>query len=116
MSDPTREALVQVAAVAIYTQQWGSPPSNDAERCAWRSDASAAVDAILATHLVVPRSDIVGTEYGIRYTSEDGKASTWPSKATSRAEVVELRQPGVTVLERPVLPWSPIPLPEDGTE
>jgi hypothetical protein len=72
---------------------------------------------IAAEYLVVPRSDIVGTEYGMRYTSEEGRTNTWSSNTANRAETIRLAESDgsgrVAAMERPILPWSPIPLPED---
>jgi hypothetical protein len=79
--------------------------------------ATRVADAILAEFLVVPRSDIVGTEYGI-----SDQTNTDVQFVGRRAEAIEgarwrRRFPGTSEAcahERPVLPWSPIPLPEDG--
>lgn len=125
MSD-IRDVLAQIAAEAIYTQAWGQPPSNDEERWAWRADAFAAVDAILATYLTIPRSDIVGTEYGWRYSEAGQQARTWiaPDRDIATREAYWLRSrqiemgrvPDAEPLSRPVLPWSVIPLPEEGEQ
>ncbi len=65
-------------------------------------------DAILAEFLVVPRSDIVGTDYGV-----EADAHLPPEYHLDQAVAVdEARRRGVRVLKRPRLPWSVIPLPE----
>lgn len=78
---------------------------------------------LCARFLVVPLSDIQGTEYGWRYTHPDG-VRTYSTEG--RAEAVEEasyqqrleRDEEVPVtaeaLERLVPPWSVIPLPEGG--
>lgn len=90
-------------------------------------DLYAVADAILATHLVVPRSDIVATEYGVRQYRHD-RAGWHVERASSRDGAVAAAQhehydddfegrPRTQAVERPLIPtppWSVIPLPEDG--
>lgn len=67
-------------------------------------------DAILTEFLVVPRSDIVSTEYGTRYSDGDVFGNQDRGRVVRLAE----RLHGVEAVQRPLLPWSVIPLPEDG--
>lgn len=97
MSDTTRDALAQVILVnAMCPGQ---------ERIARR-----VADAVLAEYLVVARADIVGTDYGV-------EADTHLAPEYHLDQVVavdEARRRGVRALERPRLPWSP--LPENGEQ
>lgn len=81
-------------------------------------------ELISREHLVVPRSDIVGTEYGYRYQDPKYSAETYSTQGsrTQAIEVAENIRSGqirkgndvnAVALERPVLPWSVIPLFED---
>lgn len=103
-----REALARLAAEAIYTQEWGHPPGNDEERWAWRDDAYAAVDAILAEFLVVPRSQ-VEIEYGVQYgVIVHGRVAD-PIVARRRAvEVFNMPQDAARQREVWTGPWKPL--------
>ncbi len=72
--------------------------------------ALRAVDAILAEFLVISRSDVVGTEYGWRNSLSD---QVCPRGERDWA-LLTARKRGGEAVERPRLPWSVIPLPEDG--
>lgn len=108
-----REALAQFLA---RSRRGVTAKVNDNDR--------EQADALLAEFLVVPRSDIQGYEYAHQYSSPVGGVWTYP--ADSREHVlgkVAHRRNGdprpevtYTALERPILPWSVIPLPEDGEQ
>ena len=74
-----------------------------------RCNLLAAVDALLAEFLVIPRSDIVGTDYAVE--ADDVQPPEYYSDRASAANVAARR--GLRALERPVLPWSVIPLPAE---
>lgn len=75
--------------------------------------------------LIIPRSDIVGTEYGVRY-SEYAEAPAVVREDFTLEEAASLvrsirwrqeanrRTPNAELLSRFNPPWSVIPLPEDG--
>lgn len=89
----------------------------------WHPDDLAdAADAILAEFLVVPRSEIVGTEYGWQYllngqwqtvSTEDRQQAIDNAAYQRDSEGAEWAAPARAV-ERPIPPWSVIPLPESG--
>ncbi|MCM6777903.1 hypothetical protein NDR87_31605 [Nocardia sp. CDC159] len=69
-----------------------------------------AADALLADWLIVPRSDIEGIEYGYRVTADDPTHSTWTARAESEQQALAYAEhPAITAVQRPILPWSPIP-------
>lgn len=75
----------------------------------YRENLEKAAQAILAEFLVVPRSDIVGTEYALE---------PYPGAPlelySDRAVVIDVGERcGLRALERPDLAWSVIPLPEE---
>lgn len=108
MSDPTREVLAELLA---RSRRGITARVNDTDR--------HQAGAILAEFLVVPRSDIVGTEYGWR-RAPDCIAHLTETRAEAIESAMNLRPAGpawsrAEAVERSaVLPWSPIPLPEDG--
>ncbi|WP_280320049.1 hypothetical protein [Nocardia wallacei] len=59
-------------------------------------------EMILASFLVVPLSDIQGTEYG----SSDG---CFVYRKASKREAVWAAEADLTPMQRPILPWTPIP-------
>lgn len=78
---------------------------------------AAAVDP---EFLVVPRSDIVGTEYSWQHEYMPGQWMTkYPAGSPDQARAMAAARlychdSGDTrAVARPVLPWSPIPLPEE---
>lgn len=81
----------------------------------WGCDDESAgqcVSQLLAEFLVVPRSDIVGTEYGWVH---DIHGERCEHTDLSKEDALRLAGRMGEAIERPVLPWSsPIPLPEDG--
>lgn len=104
MSDPTREALERLF------RQYGLDGVED-----------RLAEDVLAEFLVVPRADIVGTEYGYRSSDEDLACLTDDRKDAINGALGRRQwqrdamfQPTAEAVERPSLPWSPIPLPEDG--
>jgi hypothetical protein len=89
--------------------------------------AEHVAELIAAELLVVPCSDIVGTEYGWRYAEEGQPPTTWKVPEGEDLAVREVRHirrvqreqgkaQNAELLSRPVLPWSVTPLPEDGAE
>jgi hypothetical protein len=68
-------------------------------------------DLINAEFLVVPRSDIVGTEYGWRHPNEPFAEPCYHD-ALTEPDARRLAGRKGEALQRPILPWSPIPLPE----
>lgn len=84
----------------------------------WHPDDLAdAVDAILAEFLVVPRSEIVGTEYGWR-SGPDANVRDAPTRDQAIRQAARARAAGGVwsnseAVEH-VIAWSVIPLPEDG--
>jgi hypothetical protein len=120
----TREALAHAILDAIRDSvSEYDTPHVDRSSLEWtgidgRVDMLAAVDALLATYLVIPRSDIVGTEYGWR-ASPDGNVRPRPSRDAAFEAVAHVRASGGVwahseAVQHPVLPWSVIPLPKDG--
>lgn len=111
MSDTTRDALAK-----LIDQLLG-----DGDTAVREFMARQTADAIVERFLVVPRSDIVGTEYAVRHIASDGheaeysRASRLWAVEDARAWHLDLNSGGrMDAIERPVLPWSVIPLPEDG--
>lgn len=95
MSDP-REALVQ-AMLSYDANGLTEVPSARG----WAEHVAAAV---LREFLVVPRSDIMGMEYGWRLDADDGvQPNSAPMWALADAELN-----GGEAVERPVLQWTPI--------
>jgi hypothetical protein len=72
--------------------------------------AARVADAILAEFLVVPRDSIVGTEYGWR--QERGWSVVVAHSLDAIRHWEETK--GGEAVTRPDLPWSVIPLPENG--
>lgn len=112
MSDTTRESIARLF------MDWGCDDES-AHQC---------VGQLLAEFLVIPRSAVVGTEYGWRFAELGMPEETWLAEDRSAAVGVvrslqreqardPIFRPGPQLLERPRLPWSVIPLPfqyEDG--
>lgn len=68
------------------------------------SYAGHLADVMAAEFLVVPRSDITGTEYGWRFADDDGaRRSSERMWALADAELN-----GGQAVERPSPPWTPI--------
>lgn len=106
MSDTTRARLAEI----LYKRGAYCGDCDYESRC---PDCDRVVDgyadAILAEFLVVPRSDIVGTEYA--YSPAPGHVLT----PDDRDPVVWMASHrGGAVVLRPVVAWQPSPLPEDG--
>ncbi|WP_280465976.1 hypothetical protein [Nocardia brasiliensis] len=106
MSD-TREALKDVFRAEYAKLPPGEYPTG-----------RALIDAILAEFLVIPRSEITGTEYGWRTVGRGVMKVDSRDEAIETARGIrELRRGrgephDVEAIERPALPWSVIPLPE----
>lgn len=129
MSNP-REALTQLLteaiAIAAETSAGINPEFDGQIVIDWHHGLPDFVAALDSLALVVPRSDIVGTEYGVeQYRHDFG----WHvERAFSRDGAIAAAErehydddfegrPRTRAVERPVLPpppWSPVPLPEDG--
>jgi len=126
MTDPIREALAETIARAEFErlnrfrdQRRFWDLVDEAERDDWRHLGRRQADAVLAEFLVVPRSDIQSTEYSYRHRLP--ASGQWCSHLErSRAEALSAAgsvptgetEWGTTeaeALERPVLPWTPIP-------
>lgn len=73
--------------------------------------ADHLAEVILAEFLVIPRAGIE-TEYGYRRPESNAWPVTGGREQSIRLAALNLAEP----VSRPVLPWSPIPLPKDGTE
>src|SRR5438128_2251870 len=91
MTDPIREALAETIARAEFERLnrfrdqrrfWNL--MDEAERDDWRHLGRRQTDAVLAEFLVVPRSSIEGTEYGVRHTRSWG-AITYPAHSREQA-------------------------------
>jgi hypothetical protein len=108
----TREALAQLLA---RSRRGVTARVND-------NDLHQA-DDVLAEFLVVPRSDIQGIQYGWRNFDEHGGEWVWTcasrevavadASSARRRDRARGRDPKAEALERPILPWSVIPLPEE---
>lgn len=107
-----REALTELLSDHRFLRHTSS--EGDVCYCGWRDHdephGQHAADVLLEEYLVVPRSDIVSTEYGMRYS--DGVV--FGNRDRGRAVRVAERLHEVEAVQRPLLPWSVIPLPEDG--
>lgn len=92
------------------------------------SYADHLTEQLLAEFLVVPRSDIVGTQYGWRYAERAELDEPLEIPVATRLDVAiaavrHIQQsreltgwtgmPAPELLARPILSWSIIPLPED---
>ena len=127
MSDTTREALARKLLEYV-----------SAQRLDWMDaqglyvnfegglDLLGAADAILAEFLVVSRDSIVGTEYAAQWADPGHEPRTLPEsgKEAALADAAHFRRvqqnKGLPVnaraVERPVPPWSVIPLPDNGEQ
>lgn len=84
----------------------------------WHPDGYAVhlAEVIAAGFLVVPRSEITGTEYGYQHLPDSG-VFVRQSAELVRGRVTEIREaqqrrgiePLAVALSRPILPWSPLP-------
>lgn len=116
MPDFTREAVARfVESHALYRNTIGKVLCTACRGRHWDDfDGYAAhlVDALLSEYLVVPRSEIAGTEYGWRHL---WKGRQCEHVSASFAEARRLAEANdVPILQRPVLPWSVIQTAEDG--
>jgi hypothetical protein len=81
-------------------------------------DLADAPDALLERFLVVPR-DQVTTEYGVLYSNGESQRAVDHDNAAMIARI-DRKHPGIVrdhnpqLASRSVLPWTVIPLPEDG--
>lgn len=127
MSD-TREALTRLIseaiAVAAKTSAGINPEFDGQIVIDWRHGLPDFVAALDALALVVPCSDIVGTEYGVRWVNSvgsvvyEGPYGCLSDAEETAAEIREHRSK-IAVVSRPELPglpWSVIPLPEQGAQ
>lgn len=79
---------------------------------AWSMHLARLIDA---THLVVPRSEIVGTEYGWRHPNpQAGADALCEHGALTEGDARRLAGNWGEAVQRPIPPWSVVPLPEDG--
>lgn len=112
MSDP-REALVQAML--------GYDANGCTEVPTARGWAEHVANSVLAEFLVVPLSDIVGTEYGYRfkepkYSERTQSTGSWRDEAIEVVAYLRNEQTrlghdlNAEALSRPLLRWSPIPL------
>lgn len=128
MSNPNRDALAElISGIAVALMEAGPSVVCSGDRVVIDCPAGLAefAKALEARYLVVPRSDIVGTEYGWRFAELGMPEETWLAEDRSAAVGVvrslqreqardPIPRPGPQLLERPRLAWSVIPLPEDG--
>lgn len=124
MSDP-REALARVISDHQLTGRIsiGCTGCLGLEFMTSVEHAAHVADMIAMQFLVVPQNEIVGVEYGYRYSDEDLACLT-----ENREDAIEgarqtlawqrdaMNQLSAEVVARPSLPWSVIPLPADGEQ
>lgn len=121
MSDTVREMLARL----LLEHEAESDPLYGVA-CGCGQDFRSAIEhrehvaeLIEAAFLVIPHSEIHGTQYGVRYTTQWGEnvaVQADKAQALRRAPELAAQYPSLTVdaVERPVPPWSAIPLPKDG--
>jgi hypothetical protein len=111
MSDPIPERLAQLLA---RSRRGVTARVNDNDR--------RQAHEILAQFLVVPRSDVIGTEYGWRYADPGREPRSYVADRETAIEAAVdarmlQRDRGLPVnaeaLERPVLAWVPIEIKGD---
>jgi hypothetical protein len=108
----TREALTRLISEAVAVAAETSPginPECDGQIVIdWHHGLPDFVAALNALALVIPRSDIVGTEYGWR--QERGWSVVVAHSLDAIRHWEETK--GGEAVTRPDLPWAVIPLPE----
>lgn len=117
MADP-REAFARSIADAIgehlNVSDYADLSSLGSAQIDGYVDLLGVATEILATYLVVPRSDIV-TEYGVEFRGMNFGGHRSADVARFRARTMYgLGEDAARERETWAGPWSPIPLPEDG--
>lgn len=126
MSDPNREALAElVSGIGLALLEAGPNVVCAFDQVTIASPAGLAefAEALEARYLLVPRNEVVGTEYGVRGVQgpDDRDVFDAPDHAQALADAVEVqkmqaeegRPPVAEPVGRPVLSWNPIAMPGD---